>query len=151
MSRMSPRSSRPGSRSRRPGRTSRGNATSASAARGPCRSTNSRAFQVEPYVPNDAGDLRSGGFAKASIVIKREDSALTVPLESIVRFAGVTKIFVVSDDLKARAIPVETGLDEKGWIEVSGALPSQARVVATGQSQLAHGSPVVLRVPHAGV
>jgi membrane fusion protein (multidrug efflux system) len=109
----------------------------------------SRAFQVETYVPNDDGALRPGGFAKASIVIKREDSALTVPLESIVRFAGVTKIFVVSDDLKARAVPVETGFDERGWIEVTGALPSQAKVVATGQSQLADGIPVVIRDPNA--
>jgi hypothetical protein len=44
---------------------------------------------------------------------------------------------------------VETGLEGKGWVEVIGALPSQATVVTTGQSQLADDVPVVVRDPNA--
>jgi multidrug efflux pump subunit AcrA (membrane-fusion protein) len=115
----------------------------------PSVDTTSRAFQVETSVVNDDGALRPGGFAKASIVVKRDDAALTVPLDSIIRFAGVTKLFIVSDDLKAKAIQVETGLDDRGWIEVIGSLPSQAKVVATGHSQLADGISVIIRDPKA--
>jgi RND family efflux transporter MFP subunit len=104
----------------------------------------SRTFQVEARVPNNLGMLRPGGFAKASILIDRQSDAMVVPLESIVRFAGVTKLFVVEAD-KARAINVETGLEGTGWVEILGKLPPQAQVVITGQTQLADGTPVVVR------
>jgi multidrug efflux pump subunit AcrA (membrane-fusion protein) len=115
----------------------------------PSVDSSTRAFQVETGVPNGEAALRPGGFAKASIVVKRNDAAFTVPIESVVRFSGITKIFVVSDDLKARAIPVETGIDEAGWIEILTPLPPKAKVVTTGQSQLAEGTEVVIRDPHA--
>lgn len=113
----------------------------------PSVDTSSRTFQVEAAVPNDDGSLRPGGFAKASIVVRRDDRALTVPIEAIVRSVGVTKVFIVTDDNKARAVPVETGLEGKGWIEVMGALPSQARVVVAGQTKLADDVPVIVRAP----
>ncbi len=115
----------------------------------PSVETASRTFQVETSVPNPDGTLRPGGFAKASIVVKRDDQAATVPIESVVRSVGITKVFVVTDAGKARAVPVETGLEGKGWVEVIGALPSQAVVVTTGQSQLADDVPVVVRDPKA--
>ena len=115
----------------------------------PSVDTASRTFQVETAVPNESGLLRPGGFAKAAIVVKRDDQAATVPIESVVRSVGITKVFVVTDSGKARAVPVETGLDGKGWVEVIGALPSQANVVTTGQSQLADDVPVVVRDPKA--
>jgi membrane fusion protein (multidrug efflux system) len=106
----------------------------------------SRTFQVEIATPNDEGLLRPGGYAKASILTQRDADAVVVPLESIVEFAGVTKLFVVEAD-KARAIPVQKGLEGNGWVEVLGTLPAQARVVTTGQTQLADGTPVVVRTP----
>ena len=104
----------------------------------------SRTFQVEASVPNSLGMLRPGGFAKASIVTERQGRAAVAPIESIVRFAGVTKLFVVEGG-KARAINVETGLEGKGWIEVIGPLPDAGWVVTTGQTQLADGTAVAVR------
>ncbi len=106
----------------------------------------SRTFQVEVAVPNHAAMLHPGGFAKASIQVETSARAAVVPLETIVRFAGVTKLFVVEDQ-KARAIKVETGLEGPGWVEVVGELPETARVVTTGQTQLADGTPVIVREP----
>lgn len=67
--------------------------------------------------------------------------ATTVPLESIVTFAGVTKIFLVEDG-KAREVQVTTGagkhLDGSDWaFDTGGQL-----VVTSGQSVLADGSTV---------
>ena len=104
----------------------------------------SRTFQVEVLVPNNRGLLRPGGSAKAAIVISEQAQATTVPIGSDSTFAGVTKIFVVEGD-KARALPVKTGLQGDGWIEVIGALPDTAQVVTTGQVHLAEGTPVVIR------
>lgn len=104
----------------------------------------SRTFQVEAVLQNSRGLLRPGGFAKASILTDSKAAATVVPLESVVRYAGVTKVFVVEGG-KARAIPVETGLEGEGWVEVIGRIPPSARVVVTGQSKLADDTPVDVR------
>lgn len=110
----------------------------------------SRTFQVEASVRNDDGELHPGGFAKASILTQHDSQAHVVPLEAVVRFAGVTKIFIVEEkDGKpvARSINVTTGQEENGMVEVIGEIPSNARVVTTGQTQLADGTTVVIRDP----
>jgi len=106
----------------------------------------SRTFQVEAAVPNNRGMLRPGGFAKASILANRNAQADMAPIESIIRFAGVTKLFVLEGE-KVRAIEVETGQEKAGWVEVIGKLPKEAQVVTTGQTQLADGTAVTVRVP----
>ena len=108
----------------------------------------SRTFQVETQVPNDGRLLRPGGFAKATIVTDSSAQAAVVPIESIIRFAGVTKLFVIEDN-KARAInDIVTGTEGQGWVEVSSKnLPASAMVVTTGQSQLADATPVAVRTP----
>lgn len=108
----------------------------------------SRTFQVETLVPNRRGLLRPGGLARASIVIEAQSKAAVVPLEAIVHFAGVTKIFLV-DQGKAKAVAdIKTGVEGRGWIEVvSKQLPADGQVVTSGQSHLADGSPVVVRKP----
>ena len=114
----------------------------------PSVDSSSRTFQVETLVPNERGLLRPGGFAKASIITDAEARAAVVPLDSIVRFAGVTKLFIVENG-KARSInDIKTGNEGRGWIEVtSKLLPETASVVTTGQTQLADGTPVVIREP----
>lgn len=104
----------------------------------------SRTFQVETLVPNQEGLLRPGGFAKAVVVTRSSAEARVVPVESVMKYAGVTKIFLVEGD-KARSVNVETGLEGAGWLEVTGDLPEQAMVVTTGQSQLADGTAVLIR------
>lgn len=109
----------------------------------------SRTFMVEITVPNGEGKLKAGGFAKASILTRPEDQAATVPEEAVVRFAGVTKVFVVKDE-RALGIAVRTGerLEVgKGerWIEIIGPVPPGTPIVTTGHSQLADGTPVRVR------
>jgi membrane fusion protein, multidrug efflux system len=114
----------------------------------PVVDSTSRTFQVEAAVPNDSGKLRPGGFAKAEIITDQNATATIVPLDAIVRFAGVTKLFVVDgDSSKARSIAVETGKEGPGWAELLSPLPDHAKVVTTGQSQLADGTPVVVKKP----
>ncbi len=117
----------------------------------PAVDTASRTFQVETVVPNERGLLRPGGFAKAAIIVDAESKAAVVPTESIVQFAGVTKLFIVANG-KARSInDIQTGSEGRGWVEVrSKLLPESAQVVTTGQTQLADGTPVVIREPEPG-
>lgn len=108
----------------------------------------SRTFQVEAQVPNLDGSLRPGGFAKASIQTDQRSEAKVVPVESVVKFAGVTKVFVV-DGKVAKAVNVSTGLEGPGWVEILGEIESGAQVVTTGQTQLAEGTPVLIRTPES--
>jgi multidrug efflux pump subunit AcrA (membrane-fusion protein) len=112
----------------------------------------SRSFTVEVSVPNETRRLKAGSFVKASVLTRHADHALTVPEESVVRFAGVVKVFVVEAG-KARSVTVRTGevitLGEgeraRRWIEVIGPLSAGAAVVTSGQQQLADGTPVSVR------
>jgi multidrug efflux pump subunit AcrA (membrane-fusion protein) len=123
-----------------PGRTFSGTVTWIN----PSIDPDSRTFQAEVAVPNDERILRPGGFVKASVVTSAGSEKTIVPVEAIVQFAGVTKLFVVRDD-KAHAVPVEMGTEGNGWVEVYGDVPVDAQVVISGQTQLADGTPVVVR------
>jgi multidrug efflux pump subunit AcrA (membrane-fusion protein) len=104
----------------------------------------SRTFLVEIHVPNADRRLRAGSFARAQILTRVDQKARTVPEEALVRFAGVTKVFVVENG-QARAVPVTTGVSGtdggRAWVEVAGDLPADTRVITSGQSQLADGTP----------
>ena len=110
----------------------------------PSVDSTSRTFQAEIAVPNPEGKLRPGGFAKASILTHVDTQAVIVPLESVVKFAGVTKLFIVKDKA-AHAIPVETGPEGDGWVEVFGKVPDDAQVITSGFAQIAEGTSVVVR------
>ncbi len=107
----------------------------------------SRTFQVEVHVPNEDRMLRSGGFAKLAIITQSDARAMAVPLEAVVSFAGVHKVFVIRDG-KTHAIEVTLGIDDcdkdaegKRWVEIEtkkpGELLPDTPVITSGQTQLA--------------
>lgn len=109
----------------------------------------SRTFEIEAHVLNIDHRLQHGSFAKAAILTREADQAITVPPESLVTFAGVTKVFYL-DGETVRETPVSIGIRGEGWVEVIGDLPTQAAVVTSGQTQLAAGSKVSIRQPLDG-
>jgi multidrug efflux pump subunit AcrA (membrane-fusion protein) len=114
----------------------------------PSVDTASRTFQVETQVPNDRRLLRAGGFAKATIITDSSAEAAVAPAEAVIRFAGVTKLFYVEGGKAHSVNDIVTGTEGPGWVEVSSnALPVSALLVVTGQTQLADGTPVVIRTP----
>ena len=104
----------------------------------------SRSFEVEAHVLNPDHRLRHGGFAKANVVVGTADKAVTVPLEAITRFAGVSKVFTVRDE-KAQEVEIAIGTQGPGWVEVLGGLQAGDVVVTSGQSKLANGTRVTVR------
>jgi RND family efflux transporter MFP subunit len=104
-----------------------------------------RAFEVELLVPNKEGRLKPGGFAKTGILTTLDSQAPTVPLEALVHFAGVSKIFLVEDG-RAKEVQVTLGMQETDWVEIATPdLPSGAQVVTSGQTAIADGTPVSVR------
>ena len=104
----------------------------------------SRSFDVEAHVLNPDHRLRHGGFAKAEVVVGTADEALTVPLEAVTRFAGVSKVFKVRDDA-AQEVEITIGTQGPGWVESLGGLQAGDLVVTSGQSRLANGTRVTVR------
>lgn len=103
-----------------------------------------RTFIVEALVPNRDHRLMSGGFAKAEAVLDENAHALSVPLEAVVQFAGVTKVFRVVDGI-AQEVVVRLGGRGEGWVEVIGDLQPGETIVTSGQSKLSEGTAVRIR------
>ncbi len=108
----------------------------------------SRTFTVEVYVDNPQRELKAGGFAKVDILTHVDPQAWTVPVEAIVTYAGSTKIFVIRDG-RARAVPIATGLESRGWVELVRPPKSDRRpddqVIISGHEKLADGVGVQIR------
>lgn len=112
----------------------------------------SRTLWLEILVPNLDRRLKAGGFADVTIITQSQTDALTVPEEALVRFAGVTKVFVVRD---GKAFPVEVqvrtrltvgrGDQAENWVEVTGPLSAGELVVTSGQTKLVADTPVQVR------
>jgi RND family efflux transporter MFP subunit len=104
-----------------------------------------RSFEVEVIVPNPRAELKPGGFAKADILTEVNQEATTVPLEALVYFAGITKIFLLEGSV-AKEVHVVLGVQGSDWAEVaSPELPRGAMVITSGQSAIADGVPVMVR------
>jgi RND family efflux transporter MFP subunit len=114
----------------------------------PTIDSENRTFEIDAHVINSDHRLQHGSFAKASILTRSADQAAMVPLESLVTFAGVTKIFCLEGET-VREIPVSLGVRDNGWVEVVGELPAQGAIVTSGQTQLAAGSRITVRQPIA--
>ena len=104
----------------------------------------SRSFDVEAHIPNSDHRLKHGGFAKVDVIVATDDQATTVPLEAVTRFAGVSKVFAIRDNV-AQEVEIEIGMQGPGWVEAIGGLKSDDLVVTSGQSRLANGTPVTIR------
>lgn len=118
-----------------PGRVSRIN---------PTVEVKSRTFQIEVTLLNRDHRLKQGGFAKADVVIAATAEAQVLPLETLVRFAGVTKVFRIREG-KSEEVLVSLGARGPDWFEVIGELRPGELVVTSGQTRLANGTPVSVR------
>ncbi len=111
----------------------------------PAVQQSTRTFEVEILCPNGEGKLKAGGFAKAEIATHLDEATPTVPLESLVTFAGITKIFVIEGEA-VREVRVALGVQDTDWVEIATPrLPAEAQVVTSGQTALADGTAVFVR------
>lgn len=94
----------------------------------PALDARSRALVAEALIPNPDHTLRSGSFAKVQIVLEADARSLCVPLEAVVNFAGVDKVFVVDAGV-ARETRIDVGRREARRVEVLGGLKTNAEVV----------------------
>jgi len=114
----------------------------------PSVSTASRAFGVGALVTNTNFRLKANTFARGSLTLERAVPTPVIPLEAIVTFAGVTKVFVVEGN-KAHARAVKVGRIQEGQQEILEGLKAGESVVVSGQSKLSDGAAVVMQTTAA--
>ncbi len=103
--------------------------------------TTTRAFAFGALVPNAERKLRANTFARGELILERNVPTAVVPLDAVVNFVGISKVFVVQDGV-ARSRTVEVGrvLNDKQEI-LSGVKPGES-IVVSGQSKLYDGAKV---------
>lgn len=100
----------------------------------------SRTFQVEVHIPNEAGRLKPGAFARGAIQTRVDEGGVFVPEAAVVIFAGVQKVFSIAE---GRAVEhrVRTGDRVDGLVEIVGGLGAPS-VIVRGAAGLTDGVPV---------
>jgi RND family efflux transporter MFP subunit len=109
----------------------------------PAANAENRSITVEAEV-NPERKLKRF-FASANIVTRADDQALVVPETAVITFAGITKLFVVRDDVvHERHVRVGTR-DEHGLVEVIEGLQVDEVVATSGLAKLEDGATVAIR------
>jgi len=104
----------------------------------------SRQARVDVEVPNPESLLKPGMFVRARIELDRHDGATVVPFSALVKRDGQQGVFLVErGDMKARFVPVETGILTAELAELIQP-PLEGEVVTLGHHLLEDGSAVVL-------
>lgn len=107
----------------------------------PSVSATARAFNVGALVTNTQFRLKANTFGRGALVLERAAPTPAVPLESVVSFAGVTKVFVVDGGVvHSRAVTV--GRIRDGLQEIVSGLSAGETVVQSGHSRLSDGAVV---------
>lgn len=104
-----------------------------------------RSLAFEAAVPNTDHRLRPGFFGHGDVVVAHTEHAVAVPRTALSSFAGVTKLFVIDDNV-AREHAVTVGVDlGDGWVEIAQGVAQGKRVATSGLSRLADGTAVTVR------
>ncbi len=103
-----------------------------------------RTFEVECVLENPPEGFTAGALAEIGVLFEKR-IAPGIPRNSVQTRNGQPVVFVVEDQ-KARMVPVSTGLETDGWLEVrdSSLAPGQD-IVSEGQFMLDDGTPVMIR------
>jgi HlyD family secretion protein len=108
---------------------------------GPAVFADTRTFPIEARVPNRAGLLKPGSFAKASAHIRLDRGVPFIPEDALYYFVGITKAFAIKDGtVEERAVTV--GDRHDGLVEIVEGLTPGERVAASRLSQLFDGAAV---------
>ncbi len=103
----------------------------------------SRLFSVKIEVPNPDSLLKPGMYTRVEIVKDARENIMVLPQEAVIEdSAGRTGVYLLGENETARFQPVETGITQRGKVEIASGLDDNSRVIVEGQEQLEEGSRV---------
>lgn len=101
----------------------------------------SRSLVVRGLLDNRDGLLRPGQFVQVNLTVDTREGALFVPEQALITQPKSRFVFKVVDGT-AQMVPVQTGVRQKGWVEVTSGLAAGDVVVTGGHQKIGPGSPV---------
>lgn len=113
----------------------------------PASEVASRSFMIEAAIDNAERRLKPGFFAHAAVFTQVDPNALTVPQQALVTFAGVSKVFVIENEI-ARERVVQTGARVgTNEVEITAGLKPGELVAISGLTRLIDGTAVAVSGP----
>jgi RND family efflux transporter MFP subunit len=110
---------------------------------GPAVNTTTRAFNIGALVANRTRQLKASTFGRGQVLVREKVPTLMVPLDALVSFAGITKVFIVENGL-AKSRVVVSGRIQDQQQEILSGLKAGEQVVVSGQTKLYDGAKVKL-------
>jgi RND family efflux transporter MFP subunit len=112
----------------------------------PTVNTETRAFPFEALVPNEAGRLKPGTFARVRLETALVERVVTIPYAAMQYRYGVNRAFVVRDQqLAVRELKIGDRLGDR--IEILGGLEPGELIALTDVDNLADGLAVAVSRP----
>lgn len=97
---------------------------------------------VRIAVANPQAKLKSGTFATAAIVLRRDPEAVVVPKQALVTTEDKPTLFVVGADNVAHKQNVTVGAETDTGVEILSGVKAGAQVIQLGQYELSDGAKV---------
>jgi membrane fusion protein (multidrug efflux system) len=110
----------------------------------PSVNTTTRSFALGALVRNEERTLKASSFARGELVLQRKKPTLTVPLDAVQNFAGVSKVFVLENGA-CRTREVQVGRIKDGHQEILSGLEEGELVITSGLTKLYDGVKVRLK------
>ncbi len=100
-----------------------------------------RSLLVEMDLPNPDHALRPGTYAELAVGLREISQALVLPPQAVNSGPKGKSVFIIEQG-KAKSIPVQTGITDGQWIEITGGLHGSEEVAVVGKRRLLDGLPV---------
>ncbi len=101
-----------------------------------------RSLLVEIDLPNQDHALRPGTYVEVALRLREIPHALVLPPQTIVSGPKGQSVFIVEDG-RAKLVPVQTGITDGHWMEITNGLSGDENVVAVGKRRLVEGARVI--------
>jgi len=98
-----------------------------------------RLFRVEIHIENNAGVLRPGMFARATIIIDDLKNILVVPREAVFFTEGIPKVYTVIEN-RAQERSIEIGQNSPQFYQIISGLGDGEGVIVLGKGQVESGT-----------
>jgi RND family efflux transporter MFP subunit len=105
-----------------------------------------RTLDAEIHLKNEGGELRPGMYGHGAILVDTHRARPVIPVGALQISDRKRFVFVLEGD-RVRRRPVETGVDEGTWLEITSGLNGGEEVVTAGIDALSDGSQVRIAKP----
>ncbi len=99
-----------------------------------------RQFRVELQIDNKDGLLRAGMYARAVIIVSELNNILTIPKDAVFMIEGVSKVYTLSSDNRAKERTVVVGENTLDASQILSGLSEGENVIVLGRNQVEDGT-----------